>query len=207
MFLAKCIVKTAENLNTLIINIYMAKGIVSAKSEIHRGRHDEFPLKVIYSDTEPARNYIWGHPNGQYYVWTDCKWVRMELPDCNHHKEDHCCNNHCCDCITKDFLEVRLEKFKKEILSAFLRIKDDNCDDSEDLIDVINELRGDLNSLSNTVTNLTGPNGPITNLQTDINNLQVVDADTDARLDDLEDHDSRICVTAKDPEEDLQPID
>ena len=46
----------------------MAKGVVSARREINHGIHEEFPLKVIYRETEPARNYIWGHPNGNYYV-------------------------------------------------------------------------------------------------------------------------------------------
>ena len=36
----------------------MAKAVVSAKREINRGIHAEFPLKVISSDSEPSRNYI-----------------------------------------------------------------------------------------------------------------------------------------------------
>ena len=198
MFLAKCIVKTAENLNTLIINIYMAKGIVSAKSEIHRGRHDEFPLKVIYSDTEPARNYIWGHPNGQYYVWTDCKWVRMELPNCTPSKEDHCCNK-CCDCVTKDLLEARLEKFKKEVLSAFIRISKSSCDDSstiEDWVqDEITRINGEIDGLKN--VDITVNNA--------ITNLNNVDVATDERLDALEAHDATNCVTAVDVEDVIEP--
>lgn len=169
----------------------MAKAVVSAKREINHGIHEEFPLKVIYSDSEPSRNYIWGHPNGNYYVWTDCKWVKMELPNCK--KEESCCNK-CCDCVSKDWIEVRLEKFKKDVLSAFIRISKNSCDDDSAIEDWV---RSEIERIDRDITNLkdvdTGHNEKF-------DELDQADADTDARLDALEAHDTTNCVTAVDVE-------
>lgn len=148
----------------------MAKGVVRA---INKGIQDDEPLRVIYSDTEPARTYIWGHPNGNYYVWTDCKWVKMIPP--KDKCKDHCCN--CCDCkdyLRKDALMPILARFKKDILTSVLRLAQNKCDDKSAILDRLGELE-DL-----------------------VQELQGVDTETNDRLDRLEEHDAIDCVTAED---------
>ena len=46
----------------------MATAIVRARRRVTQCPCDEEPLKVIFSRTEPARNYVWCKPNGSYYV-------------------------------------------------------------------------------------------------------------------------------------------
>lgn len=147
----------------------MAKGVVRA---INKGIQDDEPLKVIYSETEPARTYIWGHPNGNYYVWTDCKWVKMIPPKDKCH--DHCCN--CCDCkdyVRKDALWSILERFKKDILLSVLRLSQNQCDDESSVLERLGNLEGL------------------------VSNLQDTDEEMDRRIDELEDFDHSEFVTTE----------
>lgn len=182
----------------------MAKATVKAKSGIDRGIHDEFPLRSIYSETEPARTYIWEHPNGNYYVWQDCKWVKMLPPHCHPAPEPEC--NKCCDCVSKEWLEMRLEKFKKEVLSAFIRISKSSCDSSADIEEYVQQeitrINGELDALRNVDITV---NNSITDINNNITNLNTVDTETDARLDALEEHDTTNCVTAEDVGEVQEP--
>ena len=163
----------------------MAKGIVKARAN---QAPEEFALRVIYSETEPSRNYIWGHPNGGFYVWNGCKWALMELPESNCEPKNCGCNCKC-DCITREELEVRLENFKKEVLSAFIRLQNSKCDGTDALEDWIED---EISRIDAEIINLKNKDvlidGTISNL----------DNDTDRRLDLLESHDSTDCVTAED---------
>ena len=138
---------------------------------MNKGVKDDEPLKVIYSEKEPAKTYIWGHPNGKFYVFTDCKWQPIDMP-----KKDCGCGCNCSDYVHKAALEGILTRWKKDIISSFLRINRNSCDDKDAIIDKLAEL------------------------ETAIQELQGVDTETDSRLDRLEEHDATDCVTATDIE-------
>lgn len=148
----------------------MATAIVKT---IDKGMSDE-PLKVVYSDTKPARNYIWGKPDGTYWVFTDCKWQPMELPENCKHDCGCNCNCNCSGYVRKESLQCILERWKKDIISSFLRINRNSCDDKDAIIDKLAEL------------------------ETAIQELQGTDTETNDRLDRLEEHDAIDCVTAED---------
>ena len=66
--------------------------------------------------------------------------------------------------------------YRKDIISSFLRINRNSCDDKDAIINKLAEL------------------------ETAIQELQGIDTETDSRLDRLEEHDQIDCVTATDIE-------
>ena len=87
-------------------------------------------MKIWYDDSMPPKKYIW-YKDEEYHFWNGEYWEPFELGDSdegvnnkdnNNGSHNHGkCDNHCnysCECCE----EIKFEKFKKEVLSAVLRM-------------------------------------------------------------------------------------
>ena len=108
-------------------------------------------MKIWYDDNMPPKNYIW-YKDDEYCYWNGINWEPFEFGDIesnnkhNHHK--HGCDCDCCE-------SVKFEKFKKEILAAVLKlIKSQNPDSESALLNRIQTLERDVNTLKQINHNL-----------------------------------------------------
>lgn len=108
-------------------------------------------MKIWYDDDIPPKNYVW-YKDEEYYYWNGKDWEPFEFGDIesnnkhNHHK--HECNCDCCE-------SVKFEKFKKEVLAAVLKlIKSQNPDSESALLNRIQTLERDVNTLKQINHNL-----------------------------------------------------
>lgn len=76
----------------------------------------EHITRIMYSDTEPPKNYIWGKPDDCYYTWNGCEWVLLNSG------RNSC---HCSDSGTESYIKrselQRLLKQQKLDIIAYLK--------------------------------------------------------------------------------------
>ena len=108
-------------------------------------------MKIWYDDNMPPKNYIW-YKDDEYCYWNGINWEPFEFGDIesnnkhNHHK--HGCDCDCCE-------SVKFEKFKKEILASVLKlIKSQNPDSEPALLNRLQILENDVNTLKQINHNL-----------------------------------------------------
>ena len=113
-------------------------------------------MKIWYDDSMPPKKYIW-YKDEEYHFWNGEYWEPFELGDSdegvnnkdnnNGNRNHGKCDNHCncsCECCE----EIKFEKFKKEVLSAVLRmIKGHEQESPEELEDRIEVLERNVESL------------------------------------------------------------
>ena len=136
-------------------------------------------MKIWYDDNMPPKNYIW-YKDEEYCYWNGQDWEPFELGTVesnNRHKHHkHGCDCDCCE-------NIKFEKFKKEVLSAVLKlIKSQNPDSESALISRIQTLEGEVNSLKQINHNLFIKN---TELESLLENLGYVKEEDIAGLDAL----------------------
>ena len=127
----------------LTINtLNMAKTVVKQiPRQLHpRGEHI---IKIVYSDEEPPKNRIWGIDD-DLFEWNGKEWVPFELVP-RKKPEPHCnCNSKMSDCD----LNAKLEKYKKDLLTAVLKlIKKQHPDGESALADRVAQLESDVAAL------------------------------------------------------------
>lgn len=99
-------------------------------------------VRTWYDDDMPPKNYIW-YKDEEYLYWDGHDWVPCEF-DINEYKKDHHCKRKCCYC---DY-DAKFEKFKKDTLAAVLKlIKGQNPDSTAALVERIEALEADVNTL------------------------------------------------------------
>lgn len=110
----------------------------------------EHIIKIMYDNNEPPKNYIWCRGEDEYYYWDGKQWATYEFGSAQEKEICSCCSkkNCCCDYITEDDLKAKFEKFKKDLLTAVLRLTKTGAD-----VDVENLTRL-VNNIDNRVTNL-----------------------------------------------------
>lgn len=168
----------------------MAIAVVSTREKV---RNTSF-LKVIYSETEPSRAYIWGHPNGSFYIWREDKWVkirpsdRIEMMEPRHHgvPEFYASKKY----VTNDSFNEKFERFKKDVLATMSR-QGNGCCKSDELKDYIDE---QIEIVNNSIASLQETDA---NTFNSLEQLNEVDSVTNNRLDALEADDHSDCVTAE----------
>ena len=114
-------------------------------------------MKIWYDDSMPPKKYIW-YKDEEYHFWNGEYWEPFELGDSdegvnnkdnnnNGNRNHGKCDNHCnCNCECCE--EIKFEKFKKEVLSAVLRmIKGHEQESPEELEDRIEQLEANVESL------------------------------------------------------------
>lgn len=113
-------------------------------------------MKIWYDDSMPPKKYIW-YKDEEYHFWNGEYWEPFELGDSdegvnnkdnnNGNRNHGKCDNHCncsCECCE----EIKFEKFKKDVLSAVLRmIKGHEQESPEELEDRIEVLERNVESL------------------------------------------------------------
>lgn len=108
----------------------------------------EHIIKIMYDNNEPPKNYIWCRGEDEYYYWDGKQWATYEFGSAQ--EKEICCSkkNCCCNYITEDDLKAKFEKFKKDLLTAVLKLTKTGAD-----VDVENLTRL-VNNIDNRVTNL-----------------------------------------------------
>ena len=107
-------------------------------------------IKIWYDDSMPPKKYIW-YKDEEYHFWNGQYWEPFELGDANegvnnkdnaeknHNHNHNKCDNHSCNCDCCE--EIKFEKFKKEVLSAVLRMirghEQESPQELEDRIEVL----------------------------------------------------------------------
>ena len=133
----------------------MAKTSVSPNSSLDHIR------KVMYSEKEPPKNYIWGHPDGFFYVWEDEGWngyddlSQIKFKECPPDPEPDTIQPsdepNTENLVTLDLLKETIAALRKELLVYILKtIKGGTSDiPSGSIITVIRQIESRLESLEN----------------------------------------------------------
>ena len=168
-------------------------------------RKDPFPGehidRIMYSETPPPKNYIWGKDDGCYYTWNGCDWVLL-----NSGRGSCGCPGSGLDSyITKAELDTLLKRQKLDII-AYLKnyVNNTSCSGtaSETIIREINQrltlLESDTTILKNIDHNSFATK---TELEDVHDKEKVVSAslnDLNSRVVPLEEIDHSMFITAED---------
>lgn len=121
-------------------------------------------IKVMYSPTEPPKDYIWGNPDGFYYKYENGGWngydtlneirttvknTSCKKPSHNTHQEQPCMQMCCCnDYIDSEKLKDTISKLRKELLTYVLKtVKESNPGSSSALIEFVRQIENRLSAL------------------------------------------------------------
>ena len=100
-------------------------------------------LKIMHDDEkEPPKNYIW-EKGGEYFRWDGKNWTAYEFEII----KDNGCSKKCA-CSTDEEMDAKFAKFKKDLLSAVIKMTK-----SQETIDV-SDIRAQLSELRVLVHNL-----------------------------------------------------
>ena len=113
----------------------------------------EHIIKIMYDNNEPPKNYIWCRGEDEYYYWDGKQWATYEFGSAQEKEICSRCSkkNCCCDYITEDDLNAKFEKFKKDLLTAVLRLTKTGADvDIESLTRLVNNIDNRVTNLENT---------------------------------------------------------
>ena len=112
-------------------------------------------MKIWYDEnTMPPKNYIWCKGEDEYYIWNGKKWIPYEF-EIIKQNDKSCCNK--CTCISEEDLSAKFENFKKDLLTAVLKIVQNGSDvDIDNVVRVVNNLDNRVTTLENAEVNLDG---------------------------------------------------
>ena len=135
----------------------MAKVKVKQTSEVLSPTGERI-MKIWYdSNTMPPKNYIWCKGDDEYYIWDNGKWIPYEFEIINQKDKSGCNKNNCCDCINKEEFDTKLNQFKKELLTAVLKLVKNGGDvDIDSLVRVINNIDNRVTTIERAGINLDG---------------------------------------------------
>lgn len=107
----------------------MARIVVEAGHKASKPDAEVQIMKIMYSETEPPKDYIWGKPDGTFYEWKCGNWQLYTMPDIP--KGKPCCDC-CCDkgYVTRKELDEAIALLKRDLLNAIIRVAKPCCSDS-----------------------------------------------------------------------------
>lgn len=96
----------------------MAVGIVGPKYTFTKRSKDKGLIKIIYSDFEPSKNYLWGKPDGTTWVWYKWNWVPYKGKGPVFARKDHGYHE---DYITAEVLDNRIKAERYKIINDAIK--------------------------------------------------------------------------------------